>query len=168
MTVKRVVLGLLGVNLDGGKTPTRWEAWRPSVAICQHEDLLVHRFELLHSGSRLPGRDRPRGPDRGVARDWEAVDHFKTPNGAKACSIRSAARSGPSVTATEILSRLPPPRSRFGVLVELGPASAPRVAEAGRKLFAVSRQKKKVANDADRIRKYLASHGLEWGQVRGE
>src|SRR6185369_462634 len=42
------------------------------------------------------------------------------------------------------------------------------LAEAGRKLFAVSRQKKKVANDADRIRKYLASHGLEWGQVRGE
>ncbi|MGH7489087.1 MAG: hypothetical protein ACREMY_26310 [bacterium] len=42
------------------------------------------------------------------------------------------------------------------------------LAEAGRKLFAASRQKKKVANDADRIRKYLASHGLEWSQVRGE
>jgi transcriptional regulatory protein RtcR len=42
------------------------------------------------------------------------------------------------------------------------------LAEAGRKLFAVSRQKKKVANDADRIRKYVASFGLEWGVVRGE
>jgi transcriptional regulatory protein RtcR len=45
---KNVVIGLLGVTLDGGKTPMRWEAWRPSVAICQHDDFLVHRFELLH------------------------------------------------------------------------------------------------------------------------
>lgn len=41
------------------------------------------------------------------------------------------------------------------------------MAEAGRTLFAVSRQKKKVANDADRIRKYLASHGLSWAEVCG-
>jgi transcriptional regulatory protein RtcR len=39
------------------------------------------------------------------------------------------------------------------------------LAEAGRALFAVSRQRKKLANDADRIRKYLASHGLTWGEV---
>ncbi|HBL30090.1 MAG TPA: transcriptional regulator, partial [Acidobacteria bacterium] len=39
------------------------------------------------------------------------------------------------------------------------------LAEAGRKLFAVSRQKKKSANDADRIRKYLASFGLDWATV---
>jgi hypothetical protein len=49
--MKHVVLGLLGVTLDGGKGPTRWEAWRPSVALCQHEDILVHRFELLHQKS---------------------------------------------------------------------------------------------------------------------
>jgi len=29
----------------------RWEKWRPSVALCQHEDFLVHRFELLYSAS---------------------------------------------------------------------------------------------------------------------
>ena len=34
--------------LDQGKGPTRWERWRPSVALCQHEDLLLSRFELLH------------------------------------------------------------------------------------------------------------------------
>ena len=28
-------------------------------------------------------------------------------------------------------------------------------------------RKKKVANDADRIRKYLASHGLTWAEVCG-
>jgi transcriptional regulatory protein RtcR len=43
-----VVLGLLGVKLDRGKGATRWEHWRPSVALCQHEDLVVDRFELLH------------------------------------------------------------------------------------------------------------------------
>ncbi|MEJ0001046.1 MAG: RNA repair transcriptional activator RtcR [Verrucomicrobiota bacterium] len=43
-----VVIGLLGSNLDRGTGPRRWEMWRPSVALCQHEDLLVARFELLH------------------------------------------------------------------------------------------------------------------------
>jgi len=33
---------------------------------------------------------------------------------------------------------------------------------AGRALFAVSRQKKTAANDADRLRKYLARFGLNW------
>ncbi|MCB0315545.1 MAG: sigma 54-dependent transcriptional regulator, partial [Calditrichaeota bacterium] len=42
------------------------------------------------------------------------------------------------------------------------------LSEAGRKLFAISRQRKKNANDADRLRKYLAKFGLEWGAVKGE
>ena len=45
---KLVVLGLLGSTLDRGTAgPRRWEHWRPSVALCQHEDLVVSRFELL-------------------------------------------------------------------------------------------------------------------------
>jgi transcriptional regulatory protein RtcR len=44
-----VVLGMLGANLDKGRTAARWEHWRPSVALCQHEDLVVERFELLHA-----------------------------------------------------------------------------------------------------------------------
>lgn len=43
-----VVIGILGVTLDSGFGPARWERWRPSVALCQHEDLLIHRVELLH------------------------------------------------------------------------------------------------------------------------
>ena len=46
--LQTVVIGLLGPTLDGGKGPTRWERWRPTVAVCQHENLLVHRFELLY------------------------------------------------------------------------------------------------------------------------
>jgi transcriptional regulatory protein RtcR len=45
---KTVVIGLLGPTLDMGKQAKRWERWRPTVALCQHEDLLVDRFELLY------------------------------------------------------------------------------------------------------------------------
>jgi transcriptional regulatory protein RtcR len=48
MDKKHVVIGLLGATLDNGKGPERWERWRPTVALCQHEDLLIHRFELLY------------------------------------------------------------------------------------------------------------------------
>lgn len=40
------------------------------------------------------------------------------------------------------------------------------LSEAGRALFAVSRQSKKQPNDADRLRKYLARFRLEWEGVR--
>jgi len=46
---KTVIIGLLGSTLDyGGKSARRWQRWRPSVALCQHDDLLIHRFELLY------------------------------------------------------------------------------------------------------------------------
>src|SRR3982750_2949255 len=45
---KQVILGLIGTQLDRGVGPRRWEGWRPSVSLCQHEDLLVDRLELLH------------------------------------------------------------------------------------------------------------------------
>ena len=48
MAKRSVVLGLLGTTIDRGTGSKRWEGWRPSVALCQHEDLLVDRFELLH------------------------------------------------------------------------------------------------------------------------
>lgn len=49
MTKKTVVIGLLGTTLDrAGESSKRWERWRPSVAACQHEDLVIDRFELLH------------------------------------------------------------------------------------------------------------------------
>jgi transcriptional regulatory protein RtcR len=47
-TRETVVIGMLGTILDTGRGPKRWEKWRPSVGLCQQEDLLVHRLELLH------------------------------------------------------------------------------------------------------------------------
>ncbi len=63
---ERVAIGLLGPVLDRGSTPDRWEQWRPSVAVCQQEDLLIRRYELIHQRqfARLA---------RTVAGDIEAV-----------------------------------------------------------------------------------------------
>jgi transcriptional regulatory protein RtcR len=43
-----VVIGLLGTTIDRGQGSARWEHWRPTIAACQHDDLLIDRFELLH------------------------------------------------------------------------------------------------------------------------
>src|SRR5688572_4776258 len=44
-----VVLGFLGTQVDRprGRGAGRWDYWRPSVGLCQHEDLVVHRLLLL-------------------------------------------------------------------------------------------------------------------------
>jgi transcriptional regulatory protein RtcR len=47
--MKNVVIGFLGSTLDAGGSAARWEKWRPTVSVCQHQDLLVHRLELLYS-----------------------------------------------------------------------------------------------------------------------
>jgi transcriptional regulatory protein RtcR len=44
-----VVFGILGTTLDQGRGQKRFQHWRPSVSLCQHDDLRVDRFELLHS-----------------------------------------------------------------------------------------------------------------------
>lgn len=43
--------------------------------------------------------------------------------------------------------------------------SAGSLSDAGRQLFAVSRTQKKQANDADRLKKYLAKFGLDWERI---
>ncbi len=49
MTRKTVVIGFLGTVLDyGGRGLQRWQKWRPTVGLCQQDDLPVHRLELLH------------------------------------------------------------------------------------------------------------------------
>jgi transcriptional regulatory protein RtcR len=47
---KKVVIGFVGTQLDDGRGSQRWEKWRPTVALTQHEDLVVDRIELLHTG----------------------------------------------------------------------------------------------------------------------
>ena len=44
--------------------------------------------------------------------------------------------------------------------------SSRSLSAAGRMLFDRSRERKKMANDADRLRKYLARFDLEWGELK--
>lgn len=49
MSKSTVALGLLGTNLDKASSRgDRWASWRPTVAICQQEDLVIDRFELIY------------------------------------------------------------------------------------------------------------------------
>ena len=43
---------------------------------------------------------------------------------------------------------------------------ASTLSAAGRTLFDRSRERKSVANDADRLRKYLGRFDLEWGELK--
>lgn len=46
--MKTVAISILGTVLDRrGKGDKRWDKWRPTVSMCQHEDLLIDRLELL-------------------------------------------------------------------------------------------------------------------------
>jgi transcriptional regulatory protein RtcR len=49
MPKKTVVIGFLGTQLDSGRGAGRWEKWRPTVSLVQHEDMQVHRLELLYT-----------------------------------------------------------------------------------------------------------------------
>jgi len=46
--MKTVAISLLGTVLDQrGRGKKRWDKWRPTISLCQHEELLVDRMELL-------------------------------------------------------------------------------------------------------------------------
>lgn len=53
MPIKTVALGFVGTVLDAGKSPDRWNRWRPTISLCQHEDLLIDRLELFHDQRSL-------------------------------------------------------------------------------------------------------------------
>jgi transcriptional regulatory protein RtcR len=71
--MKRVVIGLLGTTLDAGKYADRWNRWRPSVSICQHEDLLVNRFELLYPRKFTSLAETVREDIRSISPETEVV-----------------------------------------------------------------------------------------------
>ena len=46
---KIVIIGFLGTQLDSGRGSQRWERWRPTVALSQHQDLQIERMELFYT-----------------------------------------------------------------------------------------------------------------------
>ena len=72
---KTVVLGLLGTNLDAGLGSKRWNHWRPSVALCQHDDLLIDRFELLYQVRFAPLAEQIEQDLRTISPETELQHH---------------------------------------------------------------------------------------------
>lgn len=50
---RKIVFSVLGTTLDSNSGPERWSKWRPNVAMCQHDDLLIDRLELLYDKRHL-------------------------------------------------------------------------------------------------------------------
>lgn len=49
MALRNVVIGFMGTQLDSGLGAGRWEKWRPTISLVQHEDTLIDRLELLYA-----------------------------------------------------------------------------------------------------------------------
>jgi transcriptional regulatory protein RtcR len=65
------VVGLLGSKLDAGIHEKRWQRWRPSVAACQQDDLVVDRFELIFQSEHASLAERVAADIASVSPDTE-------------------------------------------------------------------------------------------------
>jgi len=74
-TRRQTVIGILGTKLDSGRESERWQRWRPSVTICQHEELLIDRFELLHHPNEQRQADAVAEDIRSVSPETEIRLH---------------------------------------------------------------------------------------------
>jgi transcriptional regulatory protein RtcR len=72
---RTVVFGLVGSVLDAGQGAERWERWRPTLSLCQHEELLVHRLELMSQARYARLVDRLVADIRSVSPETEVRRH---------------------------------------------------------------------------------------------
>ncbi len=71
MPKKTVVIGFLGTQLDSGQGAGRWEKWRPTISLAQHEDTLVHRLELIYTPQHKALAERVKQDIATVSPDTE-------------------------------------------------------------------------------------------------
>lgn len=76
MASKRVVIGFLGTTLDVGGSDSRWQKWRPTVALCQHEHFLVDRLEIIHGRKSPALAERIRADIAMVSPETEVRFHL--------------------------------------------------------------------------------------------
>jgi transcriptional regulatory protein RtcR len=57
----------------------RWEKWRPTVSICQHEDLVIDRLDLLHARSHKKLADQVKADIASVSPETEVRLHLVDP-----------------------------------------------------------------------------------------
>ena len=81
--MKTVAISLLGTVLDQrGRGKKRWDKWRPTISICQQEDLIVDRMELVFQPHYQPLADVVTDDIRQASPETEVRQHhieFKDP-----------------------------------------------------------------------------------------
>lgn len=73
--MRNVVLSLLGTTLDRAPDGVRWERWRPTVSLFQHEDFLIDRLELIVNGPHRELADQVASDIRMVSPESEVRIH---------------------------------------------------------------------------------------------
>jgi len=113
----------------------------------------VTRMATLAPGGRIGGVDVENEIMR-LRQSWSCF----TPTSA---SILASLLSPDELDALDLIDR-----AQLEKVAEIAKESR-SMAEAGRRLFARSRQERSVVNDSDRLKKYLARFGLDWGRITG-
>ena len=73
---RNVVIGFLGTTMDAGKGDERWSKWRPTVAMCCHDDFLIDELILLRSEKHQSLAKRIRRDIRQVSPETEVTEHL--------------------------------------------------------------------------------------------
>lgn len=74
--MKTVALSFLGTQIDAGKGPDRWNRWRPTIGLCQQDDLLIDRLELIHDTRHARMADGIEADIAGVSPETEVKRHI--------------------------------------------------------------------------------------------
>lgn len=72
-----IAFSILGTSLDRrGKGNHRWERWRPTVSLCQHDDLLIDRLELLFDNHSRSLAKQVMEDIKRVSPETEVIPHI--------------------------------------------------------------------------------------------
>ncbi|OUS06572.1 transcriptional regulator [Gammaproteobacteria bacterium 42_54_T18] len=74
--MKTIAISILGTSLDRrGPGKKRWDKWRPTLSICQHDDLLIDRLELLFSPDAQRLADQVTEDIRQISPETQVIHH---------------------------------------------------------------------------------------------
>ena len=77
--MKTVAISLLGTSLDyRGYGSKRWDSWRPTLSMCQQDDLIIDRLELLYQPTFQKLASQLSKDIETVSPETEVVHHHLT------------------------------------------------------------------------------------------
>ena len=75
--MRTTIISMLGTNLDRrGRGAKRWSSWRPTVSLCQHEDFVVDRLDLLLEARYQSLADQVTQDIAQISPETEVVQHL--------------------------------------------------------------------------------------------